>query len=145
MNNGSFIDSNIEVVDEDDVIEKNFTLNSHVSCNTFEEVSCAGGYECIRKELMCDGFFDCTDKSDESPEICSYQQVDSYQQNRGRFRPPTIKCPKTWFFCVDASKCIEPVAVCDGYNDCRDGSDESSFCHYLNIVRKRNISTENEN
>ncbi|CEF71081.1 Low-density lipoprotein (LDL) receptor class A repeat-containing protein [Strongyloides ratti] len=120
-----------------DIEEKTTQKISKVLCNTYEEIACEGGYECIKKEFMCDGRYDCYDKSDESPDICFFQKINSYQENRGRFRPSTSQCPKTWFFCRDGYKCIEPIAVCDGYNDCRDGSDESSFCHYLNIVRKK--------
>uniref|UniRef100_A0A0K0EX13 Low-density lipoprotein receptor-related protein 2 n=1 Tax=Strongyloides venezuelensis TaxID=75913 RepID=A0A0K0EX13_STRVS len=121
-----------------EINEKTTQKKGKVICNNLEEISCNGGYECIKKEYMCDGMYDCYDKSDESPDICKYQKINSYQEKRGRFRPPTLKCPKTWFFCKDASKCVEPMAVCDGYNDCRDGSDESSFCYYLNIQRKKN-------
>uniref|UniRef100_A0A0K0EGI0 Low-density lipoprotein receptor-related protein 2 n=1 Tax=Strongyloides stercoralis TaxID=6248 RepID=A0A0K0EGI0_STRER len=117
--------------------EKTTTKMDQIYCNIYEEIACAGGYECIKKEFMCDGIYDCYDKSDESPDICSFQKINYYQENRGRFRPSTTRCPKTWFFCQDASKCIEPIAVCDGYNDCRDGSDESSFCYYLNVDRKK--------
>ena len=57
------------------------------------------------------------------------------QETKGRFLPPTIKCPETWFFCRDASRCIEPASACNGVKDCNDGSDEGGFCHYLNVER----------
>ncbi|XP_074605062.1 low-density lipoprotein receptor-related protein 2-like isoform X2 [Brevipalpus obovatus] len=67
------------------------------------EVRCADGEKCIFHEWICDGHFDCNDRSDESncTEVCG----------EGSFR------------CKD-SKCIPGHWRCDGNNDCPDRSDE---------------------
>uniref|UniRef100_A0AC34FAN3 Uncharacterized protein n=1 Tax=Panagrolaimus sp. ES5 TaxID=591445 RepID=A0AC34FAN3_9BILA len=106
-----------------------------VTCDGEYEQLCENGIECILKQFMCDGRRDCTDNSDEG-EDCQNQRVEDYPDSKGRFLPPTFKCPETWFFCKDASKCIEPAAACNGIDDCKDGSDEGGFCHYLNIERR---------
>uniref|UniRef100_A0A7E4V4Z3 Low-density lipoprotein receptor domain class A n=1 Tax=Panagrellus redivivus TaxID=6233 RepID=A0A7E4V4Z3_PANRE len=106
-----------------------------ITCDTEYQVSCGNLAQCVLKEYMCDGRKDCFDGSDESPDICHNHRVDGYVDSKGRFLPPTVKCPETWFFCRDASRCIEPASACDGISDCDDGSDEESFCHYLNVER----------
>lgn len=34
------------------------------------------------------------------------------------------RCPSNEFQCLNTSNCIKQSYVCDGENDCRDGSDE---------------------
>uniref|UniRef100_A0A8C2PLW7 Matriptase n=1 Tax=Capra hircus TaxID=9925 RepID=A0A8C2PLW7_CAPHI len=57
---------------------------------------------CIRKELRCDGWADCTDYSDELNCSCP---------------PSTFKC--------DNGKCLPQSQQCDRKDDCGDGSDEA--------------------
>ncbi|RWS13478.1 low-density lipoprotein receptor-related protein 2-like protein, partial [Dinothrombium tinctorium] len=67
------------------------------------EATCSNG-ECISREFVCDGDYDCTDKSDEL--TC------------------TSRCEPNEFQCENRAKCILKVWRCDGDDDCGDGSDE---------------------
>lgn len=42
----------------------------------------------------------------------------SYCEPRGRYN------------CQDKSYCLPPKNMCDGLNDCKDGSDEGAFCEH---------------
>ncbi|XP_066260113.1 basement membrane-specific heparan sulfate proteoglycan core protein isoform X1 [Euwallacea similis] len=68
------------------------------------ESTCANG-DCISRNKVCDGQFDCSDGSDEI-----------------RCR----QCEPNEFKC-DNKKCVSAVWKCDGQDDCSDGSDER-FC-----------------
>uniref|UniRef100_A0A914NZA9 Uncharacterized protein n=1 Tax=Panagrolaimus davidi TaxID=227884 RepID=A0A914NZA9_9BILA len=90
-----------------------------VTCDEWYEQMCENGIECILKQFMCDGRRDCSDGSDEPPEICQNQKEEDFPNSKGRFLPPTLKCPEDWFFCKDASKCIESALACNGIDDCK--------------------------
>uniref|UniRef100_A0AAR5PFS0 Basement membrane-specific heparan sulfate proteoglycan core protein n=1 Tax=Dendroctonus ponderosae TaxID=77166 RepID=A0AAR5PFS0_DENPD len=68
------------------------------------ESTCSNG-DCIPRNKVCDGHFDCSDGSDEI-----------------RCR----QCEPNEFKC-DNKKCVSAVWKCDGQDDCDDGSDER-FC-----------------
>lgn len=78
---------------------------------------------------MCDGVENCSDKSDESPELCV----------------GTI-CLEGTFRCAYGA-CISKTALCNHVTDCRDGSDEiASICSkdfnmswYTNLWQKQDI------
>ncbi|KAF7643391.1 hypothetical protein LDENG_00240130, partial [Lucifuga dentata] len=61
---------------------------------------CATGI-CVPQKLVCNGYNDCDDWSDETHCVCS----------EGDFRCST-------------GRCLSPTLVCDGYDDCGDLSDE---------------------
>ncbi|XP_030745032.1 basement membrane-specific heparan sulfate proteoglycan core protein isoform X3 [Sitophilus oryzae] len=68
------------------------------------ESTCANG-DCIPRNKVCDGEYDCTDGSDEIR--CS------------------LKCEPNEFKC-DNKKCIHKSWVCDAQDDCGDDSDEKA-------------------
>ena len=65
--------------------------------------------ECIKFEELCDGNYDCADKSDETVDECL-------------LRP----CPSYAFQCAYGA-CITGNFKCDGIVNCVDGSDETRF------------------
>lgn len=78
------------------------------NCNTTcspEDFKCDNG-ECTSLLWRCDGDNDCSDRSDESKEMCAH-----------------LACPPGKFRCSNFL-CIPQTEVCNNYNDCDDGSDE---------------------
>uniref|UniRef100_A0A1A8PGS7 Corin, serine peptidase n=1 Tax=Nothobranchius pienaari TaxID=704102 RepID=A0A1A8PGS7_9TELE len=69
-------------------------------CGGKDHFLCATGI-CVPQKLVCNGYNDCDDWSDETHCECS---EDKFRCNTGR--------------------CLTPVLVCDGYDDCGDMSDE---------------------
>lgn len=78
---------------------------------------------CQPQYWLCDGTVDCADgdgNSDEPEELCALNVCDA---NRSVF------CPEPED--ADQGVCLPGLWVCDGHNDCLDGSDENScrnFC-----------------
>ncbi|XP_077865949.1 low-density lipoprotein receptor-related protein 1-like, partial [Saccoglossus kowalevskii] len=72
------------------------------------EFECNNG-RCILMDWKCDGDNDCTDNSDEEPEMCS-----------------AVTCRVDQFKCATGNKCIPQRWLCDGDSDCTDDSDEES-------------------
>ncbi|XP_060518138.1 basement membrane-specific heparan sulfate proteoglycan core protein isoform X3 [Cylas formicarius] len=75
----------------------------HGTACGLNQSTCSNG-DCISKNQVCDGRYDCTDGSDESR--CSLQ-----------CEPNEFKC--------DNKKCVIKTWVCDAQDDCGDGSDEA--------------------
>ena len=48
-----------------------------------------------------------------------------------------VQCTRTEFLCQTSDTCIEYAKVCDGNNDCLDGSDEN-FCQNTSCDTKNN-------
>uniref|UniRef100_A0A915EDA9 Uncharacterized protein n=1 Tax=Ditylenchus dipsaci TaxID=166011 RepID=A0A915EDA9_9BILA len=121
--------------------------NSTLICDLLTEQPCNNSTgECVKKELMCDGILDCASGEDELEEICHFNEL--YHSNLGRNKKalsPDLKCPDTWFFCKNGLACFEPTAVCDNIADCRDGSDEDYFCHYIKALRIKNLNNFTNN
>ena len=69
--------------------------------------------KCINQSNLCDGTTDCTDRSDESAEVCGIK----------------VTCSDSFFHCKSkkdgtSGECIKHSFRCDGKVDCYDGSDE---------------------
>lgn len=55
----------------------------------------------------------------------------------------TAKCEANQFQCLN-SKCLDPSAVCNGYEDCLTGEDEQNCCEYQQTLSFKAGSCENE-
>uniref|UniRef100_A0A3Q0RB74 Corin, serine peptidase n=1 Tax=Amphilophus citrinellus TaxID=61819 RepID=A0A3Q0RB74_AMPCI len=69
-------------------------------CGGKDHYLCATGI-CVPQKLVCNGYNDCDDWSDETHCVCA----------DGEFR-------------CNTGRCLSPALVCDGYDDCGDLSDE---------------------
>uniref|UniRef100_A0A3B4VCW2 Si:dkey-88l16.3 n=1 Tax=Seriola dumerili TaxID=41447 RepID=A0A3B4VCW2_SERDU len=73
-------------------------------CSSPGEFQCSHGNRCIPPEQMCDGQYNCQDRSDEMD--CSRLSDGCHQH------------------CDNNTRCIPKTFLCDGERDCADGSDE---------------------
>ncbi|XP_018335864.1 uncharacterized protein LOC108744543 isoform X2 [Agrilus planipennis] len=77
-------------------------------------LSCTNGFQCIKKDKICNDIVDCSDKKDE--ENCTQRFCgDSYYH----------------FLCTN-KRCIRKSVVNNGFDDCGDGSDETDIYNQQN-------------
>ncbi|XP_065051806.1 prolow-density lipoprotein receptor-related protein 1-like isoform X1 [Rhopilema esculentum] len=80
------------------------------NCNS-SDFTCMNG-KCIRYSYICDGDYDCPDRSDEHETLCRVHS-----------------CSARHFGCKSSGNCIPKIWHCDHEADCEDGSDEAK-CTY---------------
>ncbi|XP_075221411.1 modular serine protease-like [Lycorma delicatula] len=106
------------IFDEDNT-ELIIFLQDFKVCNK-DEFQCDNG-NCIRIDAVCDGFSDCSDKSDETVDEC-------FHENSG--------CLQDQFACAYGA-CLDKSVKCNVEIDCADGSDEDYvLCNYTSPERK---------
>uniref|UniRef100_H2MXP1 Corin, serine peptidase n=1 Tax=Oryzias latipes TaxID=8090 RepID=H2MXP1_ORYLA len=109
-------------------------------CGGKEHFLCATGI-CVPQKLVCNGFNDCDDWSDET-HCCADEE---FRCNTGRCLPPPLRCDG-YDDCGDLSdelnsvcnlsrehrcgdgRCVSRDWLCDGDHDCLDKSDELNCC-----------------
>jgi len=97
---------------------ENKTIRNHAllfkPCDNSSEFQCKTTFLCVPNYWLCDGVNDCTDLSDEDPDMCR------------NFKSSYCGNDKDMFFCNDPDKkCIPQRWVCDGNNDCPNMFDEN--------------------
>ena len=111
----------------------------HMMCQSSEfevvEHSCTSQHyqcadeSCIPLVFLCDGIYQCLDQSDETN--CTTQ---CKKYNTDTFLIPfaSCYCSQSYFLCR-SGQCIHINSVCNGREDCQDGSDEVECANFKTI------------
>lgn len=117
-----------------------FSRNS-TSCPT-NDFQCADNNKCFNYHQICDGKFDCQDRSDEICEYCPKNTVPCSNNGKNCFNPKTERCNGNYdcplgedelnctkrcinaFSCKESRKCFQFHERCNGVNECNEGTDE---------------------
>lgn len=121
-------------------------------CGGKDHFLCATGI-CVPQKLVCNGYNDCDDWSDETHCVCA---EGTFRCNTGRCLPPTLVCDG-YDDCGDLSdelncvcdaarehrcgdgRCVSSDWLCDGDHDCLDKSDElNCSCKSQGLLECRN-------
>ena len=107
-------------------------------CANETEWECLDQSRCIDVRRRCDGYQDCRDLSDENDQLCRDSKLGelrnirkllekTMKQGGARDEIISVDCTNAdWqFHCADKLRCIDRRRRCDGYADCKDGSDEN--------------------
>uniref|UniRef100_A0A915HTZ1 Uncharacterized protein n=1 Tax=Romanomermis culicivorax TaxID=13658 RepID=A0A915HTZ1_ROMCU len=95
--------------------DENLTAcDRNLTC-TKKEFLCSDGQRCVDRSLICNGFNDCSDGSDETANANCVHGV--------------VICNQKFSFQCLSGGCIQKSWMCDGEEDCDDGSDEM-HCGY---------------
>ncbi len=94
------------------------------TCDADTEFACGDGY-CVTKRWRCDGDTDCPDATDEKGCEELTRQASNATGESAASAPPAPSCAATEFQCLDKFYCVHHSWVCDGEEDCPDGSDEA--------------------
>ncbi|XP_046681740.1 very low-density lipoprotein receptor-like [Homalodisca vitripennis] len=123
----------------DDCIPRNWMCDGDNDCpDGDDERDCGLGYQrspqcrktefrclkrrenvCLPIKWLCDGRHDCSDGWDEEPRNCR-----SHYSRPGGLHYLGTNCRDSYFRCHNSLGCVAPKFVCDGDDDCADGSDE---------------------
>lgn len=88
-----------------------------------DEFKCENG-KCLTREWLCDGVDDCGDASDEENGICSRKN----STLSSAFAKSKVSVPCAGGFRCKNGNCLDLSFVCNGQEDCYDGSDEHGAC-----------------
>ncbi|XP_059475497.1 low-density lipoprotein receptor-related protein 1 isoform X2 [Neocloeon triangulifer] len=91
-----------------------------VECDLTTSFLCGNGANCLPNFMKCDGKADCFDDSDEVN--CTYTTGVTYHHGVPTQIPKS--CGYSEWGCNNGDQCIPLKLVCDGQEDCMDGSDE---------------------
>ncbi|XP_028394866.1 deleted in malignant brain tumors 1 protein-like [Dendronephthya gigantea] len=103
-------------------------LSSQVSVCPNGNFRCNNGYGCFPSSWLCDGMKDCSDGSDEWSWNCNLPSPSRVSSTSSQVSSSQVSvCQQGEFRCNNGYRCVPSSWLCDGYNDCSDGSDEWSW------------------